>query len=104
MMAAILSIDEQVAEMKATWPQFAARRIDRSAQSARWIGSVTPQYARYSLEIRYELGSFPEVRVLTPELSDCLAILRGNCRMSTRQPRIRPFACSTPVKGNGHRR
>ena len=67
-MAAILSIDEQVAVMKATWPQFAARRVDRRIQTARWMGGVTPQYAIYSLEIRYELGSFPEVRVLSPEL------------------------------------
>lgn len=67
-MAAILSIDEQVAAMKATWPQFAARRVDRRIQTARWMGGVRPQYATYSLEIRYELGSFPEVRVLAPEL------------------------------------
>ncbi len=68
MMVAILSIGEQIAAMKATWPQFSARRIDRRARSARWVGSVRPQYATYSLEIRYELGSFPEVRVLSPKL------------------------------------
>jgi hypothetical protein len=32
------------------------------------VGSVRPQYASYSLEIRYEVGSFPVVRVLSPEL------------------------------------
>ncbi|MFX7029361.1 hypothetical protein ABTH93_20695, partial [Acinetobacter baumannii] len=64
----ILSIDEQVAAMKAAWPQFAARRIDRRAQSARWVGIVKPQYASFTLEIRYEVGSFPEARVLSPEL------------------------------------
>lgn len=68
MMMPILSIDEQVAAMKSIWPRFAARRIDRRAQSARWVGNVLPQYGTYSLEIRYELDSFPEVRVLTPEL------------------------------------
>jgi len=68
MMAAILSIDEQVVAMKAAWPQFAPRRIDRRAQFARWVGSVRPQYASYLLEIRYELGSSPEGRVLSPEL------------------------------------
>ena len=68
MAAAILSIDEQIASMKAAWPQFAARGVDRRARSARWVGSVRPQYASYSLEIRYELGSFPEVRVLSPQL------------------------------------
>jgi hypothetical protein len=64
----LLTIDEQVAAMTATWPQFAARRIDRRAQSARWIGGVRPQYTSYTMEIRYELGLFPEVRVLSPEL------------------------------------
>lgn len=59
MLAAALSINEQIAAMKVTWPRFAARRVDRRAQSARWIGSVRPQYASYSLEIRYELGWFP---------------------------------------------
>lgn len=67
-MVTVLSIDEQVAAMKATWPQFAARRIDRRAQSARWVGSMRPQYVNYSLEIRYQVGSFPEVRVISPEL------------------------------------
>lgn len=68
MTAPILSIDAQVAGMKATWPHLAARRIDRRTQSARWVGSVRPQYASYSLEIRYQLGLFPEVRVLAPQL------------------------------------
>lgn len=67
-MVTVLSIDEQVAAMKATWPQFAARRIDRRAQSARWVGSMRPQYVNYSLDIRYQVGSFPEVRVISPEL------------------------------------
>lgn len=56
-MAAILSIDKQVRSMKAAWPQFAARGVDRRAQSARWVGRVRPQYANYSLEIRYKLGA-----------------------------------------------
>lgn len=68
MREAPLSINQQIAAMKATWPQFAARRVDRRAQSARWVGSVRPQYSSYLLEIRYGLGSFPEVRVLSPEL------------------------------------
>jgi CelD/BcsL family acetyltransferase involved in cellulose biosynthesis len=63
MRAAPLSINQQIAAMKATWPQFAARRVDRRAQSARWVGSVRPQYSSYSLEIRYGLGTFPEARV-----------------------------------------
>lgn len=68
MSARVLSIDEQVAAMKATWPHFVSRKIDRRLQSARWFGAVKPQYANYVLEIRYQLGSFPEVRVLSPAL------------------------------------
>jgi hypothetical protein len=68
MTGAPLSIDEQIAAMKATWPQFAARCIDRRSQSTRWVGSVRPQYSKYILEIRYQLGAFPEVRVVSPAL------------------------------------
>jgi hypothetical protein len=68
MTAAILSIEEQVAAMKTTWPNFVARRIDRRTQSARWVGSVKPQYSNFTLEVRYQLGAFPEVRVVSPGL------------------------------------
>ncbi len=68
MVEAVLSIEEQIAAMKTTWPQLAARRIDRRAQSARWVGRVKPQYSSYVLEIRYQLGACPEVRILAPTL------------------------------------
>lgn len=68
MTGAILSIGEQVAAMKVAWPQFAARRINRRAQSGRWVGAVRPQFASFTLEIRYVVGSFPEVRVVSPAL------------------------------------
>jgi hypothetical protein len=68
MTAAALSIDEQVAAMKAAWPQLVARRIDRLSQSARWVGPVRPQYTKCVLEIRCQLGTFPEVRVISPAL------------------------------------
>lgn len=58
MTTSLLSIDAQVAAMKATWPHFAAR----------WVGSVRPQFTSYSLEVRYALGSFPEARVIAPDL------------------------------------
>jgi len=67
-MATFLSIDEQIAAMKVSWPQFVARCVDRHAQSARWVGRVKPQYASYALEIRYQLGISPKVRVLSPAL------------------------------------
>ncbi|MET3524132.1 hypothetical protein [Mesorhizobium abyssinicae] len=86
MVTAILSIDEQVATMKVTWPQFSARRIDRRARFARWVGSVKPQYASYLLEIRYQVGSFPEVRVLSPEL------VRLHCNSEGQLPQVYPPA------------
>ena len=54
--------------MKALWPGFSAHNIDRSKQLARWTGGVTPQFTRYTLEVRYQLGTSPEVRVLKPKL------------------------------------
>jgi len=63
-----LSIAEQLASMKTTWPRLIGRNVDRRLQSARWVGPVKPQYATYALEIRYQVGSFPEVRVLAPAL------------------------------------
>ncbi len=63
-----LSIDEQRAAMTAAWPMFACRDIDRAAQSARWVGTVMPQFTRYTLEISYRLGGQPDVRVLAPVL------------------------------------
>ena len=64
----LLAIDEQRDRMKAAWSTFAVRALDRSTQSAHWIGEVRPQFARFTLEIRYRLGSFPDVRVLRPDL------------------------------------
>jgi hypothetical protein len=63
-----LSIEAQLASMKATWPRFIRRKVRRDQQSARWIGEVRPQYARYAVEIRYRVGDFPEARVVSPAL------------------------------------
>lgn len=68
MLATPLSIEEQVAAMKAAWPKLVSRQIDRHLQSARWVGPVRPQYANYILEIRYRLGAWPEARVISPAL------------------------------------
>lgn len=54
--------------MKVGWPKLIGRQIDRRLQSARWIGPVRPQYANYTLDIRYRLGGWPEVRVVSPPL------------------------------------
>lgn len=60
------TIDEQIAAMRSDWPLFRARKVDR--YSAVWAGDVKPQFASYRFEIRYEIGDFPEVRILSPEL------------------------------------
>ncbi|MCJ8506783.1 hypothetical protein MUU53_02525 [Rhizobium lemnae] len=58
------TIDEQIAAMRSDWPLFRARKVDR--HSAVWTGDVKPQFASYRFEIRYEIGDFPEVRILSP--------------------------------------
>lgn len=68
MMGGVLTIEDQRDHMKAAWPLFAVRSLNRAAQSARWVGEVRPQFARFTLEIRYCVGAFPEVRVLQPAL------------------------------------
>jgi len=67
-MRGALTIDGQRACMKATWPKFSERGIDRGAQEIRWIGDCRPQFVPFTLEIRYRLWSPPKVRVLRPEL------------------------------------
>lgn len=68
MLPSVLTIEEQRDRIKAAWPMFAARSLDRAAQSARWVGEVRPQFARFTLEIRYRVGDVPDVRVLKPAL------------------------------------
>ena len=64
----VLSIDQQCAAMKASWPSFAVRDVNRALQRARWVGSVTPQFSRFTLEVRYRVGYWPQTRILHPEL------------------------------------
>jgi hypothetical protein len=63
-----LRIEEQVARMRSVWPRFTAHNVNRLLQSARWTGAVEPHLSRYKIEVRYALGGFPEVRVLSPAL------------------------------------
>ena len=67
-MMGALTLDEQRARMKATWPKFVERGFDRAHEEIRWIGKCRPQFVTYTVEIRYRFLSFPKVRVLTPEL------------------------------------
>jgi hypothetical protein len=66
--ASFLSIEEQIAAMRATWLMLAPRNVDRRLQSARWVGKVRAQYCWYTIDIRYRLGWMPEVRVISPTL------------------------------------
>ena len=63
-----ISIEEQVAKMRAIWPRFAIHNLDRTRHVARWTGHVEPQFARYKLEVRFALTHYPEVRILDPAL------------------------------------
>lgn len=67
-MGGVLSIDRQNEAMRRLWPRFAVKGLNRVDHSARWIGEVKPQFARFTLEIRYSLGSFPQTRILSPDL------------------------------------
>lgn len=67
-MTGALSLDEQRARMKATWPKFTERGIDRQGQEIRWVGKCRPQFINYTLDICYKLWAWPKVRVLAPEL------------------------------------
>jgi hypothetical protein len=67
----LMSIADQIARMKARWPRFTLRNIDRREHAVHWIGIVQPQFSPYTLDVQYSLGSFPKVRVVSPSLT-CL--------------------------------
>jgi hypothetical protein len=64
----VLSIDRQNAVMQMLWPRFRVKGLNRANQSARWVGEVKPQFSRFTLEIHYSLGKYPQTRILSPEL------------------------------------
>jgi hypothetical protein len=64
-----ISIAAQIERMKARWPRFSVRDVDRRNHGARWIGVVEPQFSRYTIEVRHRLWEYPEVRVLSPALT-----------------------------------
>ena len=78
MSRAYLTIEKQIAAMKADWPRFVARSVNRSAQRAKWVGDVKPQFSRFTLEVRYTVGKFPETRILNPELARLPENLEGS--------------------------
>ena len=63
-----LSIDEQVFSMRAVWPRFVVKRTGKFRQFACWSGEASPQFSKFTLEVRYQLGDWPQVRILAPTL------------------------------------
>ena len=64
-----MSIDDQIASMSATWPQFKVR--SSSDEGVTWVGSVEAEFQTFVVEINYTLGDrFPWVRVLRPALRE----------------------------------
>ena len=64
-----LTLQEQVAGMRATWPRFRKYGGKRRSQSVRWIGTLKPQLTQYRVEIRYTILTDPQIRVLSPVLT-----------------------------------
>ena len=62
-----VTITQQIDQMKADWPAFKVKNINRAVPSARWVGTLKPHLVPYVLEIRLVKG-WPEVRILSPEL------------------------------------
>ena len=56
-----LSIDEQVFSMRAVWPRFVVKRTGKFRQFACWSGEASPQFSKFTLEVRYQLGDWPQV-------------------------------------------
>jgi hypothetical protein len=64
-----MSIDDQIASMRATWPQFKVR--SRSDEMVTWVGPVEAEFQTFTVEIKYAQGDrFPWVRVLRPALRE----------------------------------
>lgn len=71
-----LSIDEQIAAMVATWPQFEVRR--RGTNWAEWRGTLRPLLQPFTIQVSYRaplvIEAFslreiqPQVRILSPLL------------------------------------
>lgn len=75
-MTGILTIDQQIASMAATWPDFAATW--REGTSAVWRGKLKPLLQTFTVEIAYRAPAViellnnrrlqPQVRILSPRL------------------------------------
>lgn len=75
-MSSILSIDEQVEQMRACWPEFVL--VHRTDRTAYWRGGVRPLLQRYVIEVAYRAPLTietldarhlqPRVSILSPAL------------------------------------
>jgi len=63
----IRTIDQQIVNMHANFPDFTCNRFRNKAS---WIGVLrpTPMSKAYEVEIRYHIGEIPRVFVISPEL------------------------------------
>ncbi len=65
-----LTIEEQVADMRAAWPSFANRTFGKDAVI--WQGTLKPLTRSYDVQIGYSTDmviSGPEVRIVSPRLT-----------------------------------
>ena len=62
-----LSIEEQVLLMERDWTGFRVSRMSRRGGSARFIGDLK-QLQVHRIEVGYQVGLTPQVRVLAPAL------------------------------------
>ncbi|MBY3123484.1 hypothetical protein ACC764_27550 [Rhizobium ruizarguesonis] len=62
------TLKQQIEAMSVAWPMFRVGKRDRVKRSGVWSGILKPQFTAYRIEVRYAVGSNPEVRILSPEL------------------------------------
>lgn len=62
-----LTITQQIDAMKSAWSIFKVKKVNRTALSVKWVGTVKPHLVAYTLDIRLTRGD-PEVRILSPKL------------------------------------
>lgn len=62
------TLAQQIDAMTSAWPMFRLSKRDRVNHCVIWSGILKPQFTTYRVEVRYVVGTYPQVRVLSPEL------------------------------------
>ncbi|MDO3441828.1 hypothetical protein [Agrobacterium sp. V1] len=62
------TLAQQIDAMASAWPMFRLSKRDRVNHCVIWSGILKPQFTTYRVEVRYVVGTYPQVRVLSPEL------------------------------------